>query len=100
MKGITLLENPQQFPSFCLAHRVEGAVHHFQVAYGSYFFGLHYDFTPQEFISSADRSELVLQLRRAGASWVLDVMEALASGGRSYTGDQLVEIARANVAAG
>ena len=100
MKGTPLLENSPQFGSFCLAHRMEAGEHRFEVAYGSSFSELYYDFTPREFITSADRPELVLQLGRAGASWVVGVLEQLASGNRSYTQDQLVELARASVAAG
>jgi len=101
MKGIPLLESPSQFASFCLAHRMEAGEHRFEVAYGSSFSELYYDFTPREFIASADRHELSLQLGRAGAAWVVDVLEQLASGNSNYTQAQLVGLARASaVAAG
>ncbi len=100
MKGISLLESPPSFPSFALAHRFEAGEHRFEVAYGSSFSELYYDFTPEEFMASVDRSELTHQLSRAGASWVVPVLEQLASGVAGYTQDQLVELARVGVAAG
>lgn len=93
MKGTTLLSNPPQFPTFEIAHRVENSEHHFEVAYGSSFNELYYDFTPKEFFESLDREELTLQFQRAGANWMLPVLVALAEGKRKFTTAQLAEFA-------
>jgi hypothetical protein len=100
MKGTPLLKSPPQFQTFCLAHRLEADGHHFEITYGSSFAELYYDFTPEEFLTSADGPELTLQLRRAGAAWAVEALEQLASGSRSYTHGQLLELARASAAAG
>ena len=100
MKGHLLLDKPPEFPTFSLAHRLEGSEHWFEVAYGSSFSELYYDFSPSKFIKSTDRAELTLQLGRAGAPWLVAVLEQLASGTHSYTHEQLESLARSGSAAG
>ena len=93
MKGTTILRNPPSFKTFELAHRFEHGVHHFEVAYGSSFSELYYDFTPQTFRASADCQELLLQFGRAGVNWLPDVLDQLAAGTAQYTTAQLIALA-------
>ncbi|MBI3776923.1 MAG: hypothetical protein HY273_15500 [Gammaproteobacteria bacterium] len=93
MKGTVLISSPPQFPSFEIAHRAEGNKHYFEVAYGSSFNELYYEFTPKEFFESPDREELTLQFKRAGAAWMLSVLSALSEGKRQFTTEQLVAFA-------
>ena len=80
MKGTTVLIDPPGFRTFELAHRFEGGEHRFEVAYGSSFNELYYDISPAQFVTSADREELELQLRRAGARWLVPLLLGLAAG--------------------
>lgn len=89
MKGTILLRGPKEFSDFVLAHRLEHDEHRFEVAYGSSFNELYYDFTPSEFLRSADRSEVTKQLERAGAEWLLTVLIALAEDPRKYTASDI-----------
>ncbi|BEV07754.1 hypothetical protein [Methylophilus sp. DW102] len=80
MRGKTLLSNPPEFATFELAHRMQEGTHRFEVSYGSSFNELYYDFSPAEFVRSADRKELELQLRRVGLARLVQVLPDLASG--------------------
>ena len=85
MRGTVLVSNPSAFPSFELAHRIEGGEHIFEVAYGSSFNELYYEFTPLKFVRSADRPELERRLECAGQGWLAPVLRAMASGTLSLT---------------
>ena len=80
MRGTVLVSNPPAFPTFELAHRIQGGEHIFEVAYGSSFNELYYEFTPLKFVGSADRQELERQLERAGQGWLIRVLRAMAAG--------------------
>jgi hypothetical protein len=89
MKGRTLIKDPTSFPTFELAHRIERGEHRFEVAYGTSFNELYYDFSPKEYFSSADHEELKLQLSRAGVAWLLPVLAGLAEGKLQVSYEQL-----------
>lgn len=89
MIGTTLISNPPAFKTFELAHRIENGEHRFEVAYGSSFNELYYDFTPKEFLSSPDRGELEKQFHRVGADWLLSVLRDLAKSKITITTEEL-----------
>jgi hypothetical protein len=93
MLGTILISNPPSFKTFELAHRIEGGEHWFEVAYGSSFSELYYDFTPKEFLSSADRSELEKQFHRVGADWLVSVLLKLAEATITVTTEDLQRMA-------
>ena len=93
MKGTTIHHNPPGFETFELAHRIEQRQHHFEVAYGSSFSELYYDFTPESFHTSADHQELLHQFGRAGLAWLPQVLGKLAAGSVQYTTAQLMSLA-------
>lgn len=94
MRGTVLLSYPPQFTTFELAHRIDDGVHKFEVAYGSSFNELYYDFSPHEFLLSVNRPELELQLKRAGQGWLLKVLEDLASGALTATQQQIAAMVK------
>lgn len=98
MKGTTILHNPPGFETFELAHRIEQGHHHFEVAHGSSFPELYYDFTPESFRTSADHQELLHQFGRAGLAWLPQVLEQLAAGSVQYTTAQLMSLANGSYA--
>ncbi len=100
MRGIILVKDPPSFRTFELAHRFEGGQHKFEVAYGSSFNELYYDFSPKEFLGSANRPELELQLGRAGQGWLVSVLLGIASGGVSYTAEEIAAMASVHKNAG
>jgi hypothetical protein len=51
MKGTILLHGPETSSDFELAYRLEQNEHRFEVAYGSSFNELYYDFTPQPILA-------------------------------------------------
>lgn len=89
MLGTILISDPPRFKTFELAHRIEGGEHRFEVAYGSSFNELYYDFTPQEFLRSPDRSELEKQFRRVGVDWLISILERLAKASIVVTTEDL-----------
>jgi hypothetical protein len=94
VKGVTILCNPRSFPSFELAHRVESDAHRFEVAYGTSFNELYYDFSPVDFVTGADRGELVKQMGRAGAGWLPDVLIELSEDPSKYSHADICEMAK------
>lgn len=94
MLGTVLLSNPPQFATFELAHRIAAGEHRFEVAYGSSFNELYYDFSPQEFVRSPDRQELELQLKRAGQDWLVRLLDDLANGCASISAQEIVAMAK------
>ena len=94
MRGTVLLSNPPQFKTFELAHRIEDGMHRFEVAYGSSFNELYYDFSPSEFVRSVNRPELELQLGRAGQGWLVQVLEDLASGASKMTHQEIAAMVK------
>ena len=94
MRGTTILCNPRRFPSFELAHRIESGGHRFEVAYGTSFNELYYDFSPGEFLDGADRGELEKQLTRAGACWLPRILVELAEDPAKYSAADIRELAK------
>lgn len=94
MRGTVLISNPPNFLTFELAHRIQAGAHGFEIAYGSSFNELYYDFSPTEFMRSPDRQELELQLGRAGQSWLLPVLHGLATGALQLTPEELVGMSK------
>lgn len=92
MRGTVLVSNPEEFPTFELAHRVEAGGHRFEVAYGTSFNELYYEFSPKEFVSTANRPELVKQFDRVGLGWLTQLLEDLATGDASITSDELLAL--------
>jgi hypothetical protein len=89
MLGTILISKPPSFKTFQVAHRIKSGEHRFEVAYGSSFSELCYDFTLKEFLRSADRSELEKQLNRVGADWLVSVLLKLASATITVTTEDL-----------
>lgn len=94
MKGTVLVRDPPGFKTFELAHRLEDGVPRFEVAYGSSFNELYYDFTPSEFLSSEDHDELELQLARAGAAWLIPILTRMAEGAVKLSTQELQRLAK------
>ena len=94
MRGLVLIKDPPNFKTFELAHRIQDGVHRFEVAYGSSFNELYYDFSPKEFFLSPSKPELELQLGRAGQRWLLAVLEGLAAGKIECTAESIAAMAR------
>jgi hypothetical protein len=94
MLGTVLLREPPEFKTFELAHRVVDGEHRFEVSYGSSFSELYYDFSPKEFLSSADREELSLQLNRVRLGWLVPLLAQMASGCVSPTTQDLERMVR------
>jgi hypothetical protein len=89
MRGNVLVSNPSGFPTFELAHRIDARGHRFEIAYGTSFNELYYDFSPEEFASSANRGELIKHLDRAGLSWLSQLLYDLAAGDATISSDEL-----------
>lgn len=94
MKGVTILCNPRSVPSFELAHRVESDGHRFEVAYGTSFNELYFDFSPVDFVTGSNRGELVKQMGRAGAGWLPEVLVELSENPSKYSHSDICEMAR------
>lgn len=92
MHGTVLVSTPPEFPTFELAHRFDAGGHRFEVAYGTSFNELYYDFTPMEFVSTANRAELILQFDRVGLNWLTQLLDDLAAGEATITSDELVSL--------
>ena len=89
MRGTTLVLNPKSFPTFELAYRIEAVSHKFEVAYGSSFNELYYDFSPVDFLHGPNRKELTTQFERAGLPWLPELIDNIAAGKTAISADEL-----------
>lgn len=92
MRGTVLVSNPQEFPTFQLAHRFEAGEHRFEVAYGTSFNELYYEFSPKEFVSTTDRAQIAKQFDRVGLDWLTQLLDDLAAGDAGITSEELLAL--------
>jgi hypothetical protein len=92
MKGQTII--PRRANGFEVAHRIEDGEHHFEVAIGSSFNELSWDFSANRFVADPERYiELPGVLESQGAGWLLELFPTLAAGSSNLTSTELQALA-------